>query len=300
MSSIIKEMLSKQEKESGNALDDVRKEYIKKLSEYTGRNTITYYSAYLKDDGNGIKGAEINSNDKNLFMSAVYGLDYSKGLDLILHTPGGAVTAAESIMHYLNNIFEGDIRVIIPFAAFSAGSIIACGGKSIVMGKQSNIGPFDPWLGSISCHNLLEEFEYASKEMENKPHRREVWLPIINKIQPTLLTRCKHSIAMASSIVETWLKKNMLKEKSEEEQNKIVSEVNSKLNNPEYTREHSRHIHSDQAKEMGLIIEDLEGDQEFQDLVLSIHHSNMILFGQSSIAKVVENNMGETVVANVL
>ena len=33
-------------------------------------------------------------------------LDVEKGLDLILHTPGGDVAATESIIDYLNNIFE--------------------------------------------------------------------------------------------------------------------------------------------------------------------------------------------------
>ena len=46
-------------------------------------------------------------------MQAVYGLDKTKGLDLILHTPGGNTAATESIVHYLRAIFGTDIRACI-------------------------------------------------------------------------------------------------------------------------------------------------------------------------------------------
>ena len=42
-------------------------------------------------------------------MQAVYGLDKSKGLDIILHTPGGNTAATESIVTYLRSLFGNDI-----------------------------------------------------------------------------------------------------------------------------------------------------------------------------------------------
>ena len=69
---------------STNHLDNVRRKYLKELSDYTGRNTIAYYSAFLERQ---VTNVDINDSDMNGFMNAVHGLDYSKGLDLILHTP---------------------------------------------------------------------------------------------------------------------------------------------------------------------------------------------------------------------
>lgn len=46
-------------------------------------------------------GNAINDKDKAAFMLNVHGLDRSKGLDLILHTPGGDLAATESIVDYL-------------------------------------------------------------------------------------------------------------------------------------------------------------------------------------------------------
>ena len=67
----------------------------------------------------------IDDNDKNALMQVVHRLDKSKGLDLILHTPGGQIAATESIVTYLKSIFGNDIRAFIPQLAMSAGTMIA-------------------------------------------------------------------------------------------------------------------------------------------------------------------------------
>ena len=74
--------------------DLVRREYLKQLSDYTGRNTILYYSAWLQKSlmANGTFDFGINDNDKTGFMTCIYQLDKTKGLDLILHTPGGDIS----------------------------------------------------------------------------------------------------------------------------------------------------------------------------------------------------------------
>lgn len=85
--------------QSGSTFDVVRRQYINELSTKTGRNTILYYSGWLQKPG--VQGTEVNDSDKNGFMAVIYQLDRSKGLDLILHTPGGEVAATESLIDYL-------------------------------------------------------------------------------------------------------------------------------------------------------------------------------------------------------
>ncbi len=95
-------------KQSGATLDIVRRKYIKALHNLTSRNVIIYYSGWLQFK-NQIESL-INDDDKNGFMTTIQGLDKSKGLDLILHTPGGDLAATESIIDYLLNMFRQDIR----------------------------------------------------------------------------------------------------------------------------------------------------------------------------------------------
>ena len=57
-----------------NPLDFVRRKYLKKLHEKTGRNVISYYSGWLQRPN---IDSTINDNDKNGFMTAIYGMDKS-------------------------------------------------------------------------------------------------------------------------------------------------------------------------------------------------------------------------------
>jgi ClpP class serine protease len=69
-----------------------------------------------------------------------------KGLNLILHTPGGSISATESIVDYLHRMFQEDIIAIIPQIAMLAGTMIACSCRKILMAKHANLGPIDPHL----------------------------------------------------------------------------------------------------------------------------------------------------------
>ncbi|MEA5004325.1 MAG: serine protease, partial [Christensenella sp.] len=163
-------------------LDEERWRYLKLFNEYTNRNVISYYSGFLQKSEDA--RTAIDDNDKNAFMQAVHQLDKTKGLDLILHTPGGDIAATESIVGYLKSFFGEDIRAFIPQIAMSAGTMIALSCKEIVMGKQSNLGPIDPQYGGISCQGVIDEFEQALKEVSNNQAAIAVWRPIIEKYHP--------------------------------------------------------------------------------------------------------------------
>ena len=90
-------------------MDTIHRKYLKIMYENTGRIVIAYYSDFLQKNN---PNRAIYDNDKNALMQAVYGLDKSKGLDLILHTLGGSSAATESIVNYLRSIFGMDVRVL--------------------------------------------------------------------------------------------------------------------------------------------------------------------------------------------
>ena len=71
-------------------------------SKYTGRNAILYYSGWMEMShfrAPGLTRYSVSDEDENGFMAAVHGLDRSKGLDLILHTPGGDITDGNGSRH---------------------------------------------------------------------------------------------------------------------------------------------------------------------------------------------------------
>ena len=165
--------------QSRQSFDTIRRKYLEELHSYTNRNVIAYYSAWQSKR---VVGTEINDEDRNGFMMALHAMDCNKGLDLILHTPGGSISATQSIVNYLQDKFSGDVRAIIPHTAMSAGTIIACSCKEILMAKHSSIGPIDPQINGVPAQGLLAEFDQAHQEIKDDPSRQFVWLPIYRSI----------------------------------------------------------------------------------------------------------------------
>lgn len=99
------------------------------------RNVIFYASAFLQKPIAPAYALSISAEDINGFMSVIYGMDCTKGLTLLLHTPGGATNAAETIVAYLRSKFT-DIEVIVPTLAMSAGTMISLAAQRIVMGRR--------------------------------------------------------------------------------------------------------------------------------------------------------------------
>lgn len=126
--------IADEQRRAQSSFDTVRHKYLAKLAEATGRNLIAYYSGWQSKPG--ISGTEIRDEDRDGFMRALHGLDTSKGLDLILHTPGGGIAATQSIITYLREKFGRNIRAIVPHTAMSAGTIMACSCKEILMARR--------------------------------------------------------------------------------------------------------------------------------------------------------------------
>jgi ClpP class serine protease len=155
---LLKEIASTKADGDNSGADIVRRKYLSKLHDLTKRNVIAYYSGFLSKPK--VEGVEINDEDKNGFMLCVHKLDKNKGLDLFLHTPGGDGAATESLIFYLREVFGHDIRAVVPQIAMSAGTIIACACKSILMGKHSNIGPVDPQFGGIPAVGIRKNSKW--------------------------------------------------------------------------------------------------------------------------------------------
>lgn len=220
-------------------------------------------------------------------MTMVHGVDKTKGLDLVLHTPGGGVSAAEAIGDYLRKSFGNDIRMIIPHMAMSAGTLLSCISKEIIMGKHSSIGPFDPQLGGISAYEVVRQFEEARSEIIENPNSALFWQQIIGKYSPLFSRECARAIELSAEVSRKWLQTgNML------DSNEKIERVISFLNSNEHTKEHIRHIDIERAKELGLKVVELESDNKLQELVLSVHHAYMACFQNINRVKLIENDHG--------
>jgi ClpP class serine protease len=278
---------------SVNGLDTIRRKYLKTVSKLSGRNTIAYYSGWLQKPG--AAGTAVGDMDKSGFMLTINKLVRTRGLDLILHTPGGDIAATESLVDYLYSMYGKDIRVIVPQLSMSAGTMIALASKEIVMGKHSNLGPIDPQFNGFACQAILNEFEQAKEEVRANPTSAGLWQVIIAKYNPTLLGACKQAIEWSEKMVFEWLKDNMC-DGDEAAVKKIVGIFSDHAEQ----KSHGRHISKQQCIDAGLNITSLEADQDFQDAVLTTHHCFLHTLSHTASIKIIENEDGVAYIENAV
>lgn len=272
----------------GSTYDVVRREHLKRLNAITGRNIIIYYSGWLQKPG--LPGVQVNDADKNGFMAVIHNLDRSKGLDLVLHTPGGEIAATESLVDYLRAMFGNDIRAVIPQLAMSAGTMIACSCKEIIMGKQSSLGPIDPQYANLPAHGIIEEFNRAALEISQDPMKVAVWQPILSRYSPTLIGECEKAVKWSNEMVREWLMNGMLA--LDPEKVRKVNEILTEIADHSLNLSHNRHLSAEKCRAIGLKVLKLEDDDALQDAVLSVHHACIHTLSGTSAYKIIENQNG--------
>jgi ClpP class serine protease len=76
-------------------------------------------------------------------------------IDLVLHTPGGVVLAAEQIARALLR-HPAKVTVFVPHYAMSGGTMIALAADEIVLDENAVLGPVDPQIGQYPAASILE------------------------------------------------------------------------------------------------------------------------------------------------
>ena len=275
--------------------DFVRRKYLKQVFNLTKRNTILYASGWIsKSESTPFSG--IIDEDLQGLMEVIHGLSGSE-LDLILHTPGGSLEVAEAFVSYLRSKFT-NIRIIVPLEAMSAGTMIACSGDKIVLGKHSFLGPTDPQillptatgLRMVSAQSILDQFDRAQQECKD-PTKLNSWVPMLSQYGPDLLIHSEKALEMSRELVENWLSKYMLKGND-----KQAKEIANWLSNNKLFKTHNRRLSRNQLEEAGLKIQHLESNQKEQDLFLSVFHATTHTFCGTPAIKIIENHQGKAFV----
>lgn len=279
-----------------SAFDIVRRKYLTSLAEKTGRNVIIYATRWTQGGGDP-QVTSITPEDVHGFMEVVGGLS-GGALDLILHSPGGSAEATEALVNYLRSKFE-DLRIIVPHAAMSAATMLACASNRILMGRHSSLGPIDPQLivpsdlgaRSIPAYAIIEQFRLAQGEVKKDPGLLPSWLPMLRQYGPALIIQCQLHQQLAETLVADWLARFMfggditLKPKA--------IQIAKELSDHAQFKSHSRFLSRDQTRTLGLVVEDLEADQAVQDAVLSVFHATMHAFSATPTGKIIENHQGK-------
>jgi ClpP class serine protease len=102
--------------------------------------------------------SSIDIEDSEAILRAIRATPPEQPIDLILHTPGGLVLAAEQIAHALVER-QGKVTVFVPHYAMSGGTLLALTADELVMDPNAVLGPVDPQIGDLPAASIVKLLE---------------------------------------------------------------------------------------------------------------------------------------------
>lgn len=100
----------------------------------------------------------ISIEDSEAVLRAIRLTPAAQPIDVILHTPGGLLLAAEQIARALVE-HQGKVTVFVPHYAMSGGTLMALAADEIVMDPNAVLGPVDPQIGDMPAASIIHMVE---------------------------------------------------------------------------------------------------------------------------------------------
>ena len=190
--------------EANHAARYQRQTLISELQSKTTRSLICYVSG---------SQCLIDENDTMPFVDLLHRVPRDRDLDLLLHTAGGSIDVAEKLMWMLKrHVGPGELRVIVPEFAKSAGTVMVLGADSVVMSDMSELGPIDPqallfgrWQ---SVQNYLDAYNTHAKALGSARDSGAAEI-MLGKLDPATLKLCEAAVKRAQQAAENLLKRGM-------------------------------------------------------------------------------------------
>jgi ClpP class serine protease len=105
----------------------------------------------------------IDIEDSEAVLRAIRLTPAERPIDLILHTPGGLVLAAEQIAKALVER-KSKVTVFVPHYAMSGGTLIALAADEIVMDANAVLGQVDPQIGELPAASIVRAVQLKKPE----------------------------------------------------------------------------------------------------------------------------------------
>jgi hypothetical protein len=222
-----------------------------------GRTLVTFFTSFSHAVG-------IDNDDCDMLQSVLQHIDLSKGLALMVDSPGGDGLAAELIVNTCR-AYSGtnDYWAIVPGSAKSAASIICMGASKIVMADTSQLGPVDPQIirreganyRQFSAYNLVSSYDKLFKEAVQTKGNLEPFLQQLQSFNITDINHYRDLISLAEDIAIKILKSGMMKKRTKAQIRKCIELF---LDPKMGTISHSRSINRIEAEDCHLKIEKLD------------------------------------------
>lgn len=198
-------------------------------------------------------------------------------LDVLIDSPGGDIDAAYNLGQLLRRYGATELNFIVPRWAKSAATLLVCSGDRIMMTPVAELGPMDPQITAMNpLEGRLETFSplhidstLALIRDEFAKGNRDLAQALMERLQfPLTLGSFRKSLDIAKQYLGRLLASRM--HRNDANPLERAEQIAKRLT--EGYADHGFCINLEEAKNIGLIAEELQGDQ--MEVAWRIHRLN--------------------------
>lgn len=253
-----------------------RTELIRAIEEKRGSRVIAYFTG----DRENIS-TRVAPDVLRVFYRHLEALGRQDRLDIFLYTRGGDVLTPWRLINLLRE-YATSIGVLVPFRAYSAGTLICLGANEIIMGKMGELGPIDPSVANafnpqdpanpaaripVSVEDVSSYIALAQEMagVRSEEQLAQVFRFLSEKVHPLALGNVHRNYALIRSLAKKLLRLHLAAEE-EARIESIVTNLTAKL----YAHNHM--ISRREAREeIGLAV--AYAEEELEDLMWSLYEA---------------------------
>jgi ATP-dependent protease ClpP protease subunit len=222
-------------------------------------------------------------------------------LDLIVVSPGGDGTVAETLLDLLRKYCSCTLRIVVPLYAKSAATLMALGADEIVMGETSELGPIDAQIGIVegnenqqvsADHFLRARNDAVSNLASTEAHIVRAAEIQIASLNPAFLTYCQDSMDFGRKFAAQQLRDHMFHDECVADKvmwETRIDEIVSNLTSSSDYLTHGRMISAKDIAKSGTLchlkVKDLDKDDAYWKLVSELLTRTEIVAHTGDIGK---------------
>ncbi|MEY2426447.1 MAG: hypothetical protein QOI61_2019 [Actinomycetota bacterium] len=160
----------------------------------------------------------IDRADAVPFVDLLHNVDPSRPLDLLLHTGGGDIDAAEKLITMVRtHLGKSRLRIVVPDFAKSAGTLMVLGADAVVMSDTSELGAIDPQVfipdgnghhAARPIQSYLDAYEKHTAALKKEPGNVAAQI-MLGQLDPAMIERFYKVKERARKFAENQLKQGM-------------------------------------------------------------------------------------------
>lgn len=173
----------------------------------------------------------------------------SRRIDLFLYTRGGDVLTPWRLVNLIRE-YTDNFAILVPFRAYSAGTLIGLGASEIVMGKMGELGPIDPSVANafnpedptnplakipVSVEDVSSFITLAMEigQLKGQEQLESVFTHLADSVHPLALGNVQRNYALIRSIARKLLRMHM-----SAEEDALITDIVNNLTEKLYAHNH--------------------------------------------------------------